>query len=190
MNVTALTNTHNTSPRKVAIRYIAIHYTAGTTSKKGSARNTARWFASPKNKYGSADYIVDDAEVVRYNPNCKTRYCWAVGALTKAKTKGGKWWGKCSNRNSISVEICSSLAEGFAYPQKANSKGWFFTDEVVQNAVELVKELMRIYNVPASNVIRHYDVTGKLCPGVIGWNEDTGDVSAWQQFKKAIAGEI
>ena len=190
MNITALTNTHNTSPRKVAIRYIAIHYTAGTTSKKGSARNTANWFANPKNTNGSADYIVDDGEVVRYNPNPKTRYTWAVGDKFKASKGGGKWYGKCTNRNSISVEICSSLAEGYPYPQNPNSKGWYFTDEVIANAVELVKELMRIYNVPASNVIRHYDVTGKICPGIIGWNEDSGDTSAWQQFRKAIAGEV
>lgn len=187
MNVTLRTNTHNTSPRRVAIKYIAIHYTAGVSSKRGAARNTAKWFANPKCE-ASADYIVDDYEVVRYNPNPQTRYCWAVGAKAKANNKGGKWWGKCCNRNSISVEICSSLKEG--YPQQPNSAGWYFTDEVIANAVELVKELMRVHNIPASNVIRHYDVTGKLCPGVIGWNEDSKSVYQWQRFKKAIAGEV
>ena len=190
MNVTLRTNTHNTSPRKVAIRYIAIHYTAGTTSKKGSARNTASWFANPK-ATASADYIVDDAEAVQYNPNPKTRYTWAVGDKLKTTKGGGKWYGKCTNRNSISVEICSSLKKGYVYAETpANSQGWYFTDEVIANAVELVKELMRIYNIPASNVIRHYDVSGKKCPGIVGWNEDSGDTSAWVQFKKAIAGEI
>ncbi|WP_242842302.1 N-acetylmuramoyl-L-alanine amidase [Lacrimispora indolis] len=32
--------------------------------------------------------------------------------------------------------------------------------KVFQNA----KELMDKYNVPAVQVIRHYDVTGKICP--------------------------
>ena len=32
------------------------------------------------------------------------------------------------------------------------------------NAIELVKYLMNKYNIPASNVIRHCDVTGKNCP--------------------------
>lgn len=189
MNITLLTDTHNTSVRGVtAIKYIAVHYTAGATSKRGTARNTARWFANPKNTNGSADFIVDDAEAVQYNPNPLTRYTWAVGANAKHKSKaGGKWWGKCSNRNSISVEICSSLADGYPYPQTANHKAWYFTDEVVQNAVELVKELMRIYKIPASNVIRHYDVTGKLCPGIVGWNEDSKSTYQWQRFKKAIA---
>ena len=30
---------------------------------------------------------------------------------------------------------------------------------------------MKKYGVPKSNVIRHYDVSGKLCPGVVGWND-------------------
>ena len=31
-------------------------------------------------------------------------------------------------------------------------------------AVELTKCLMNQFSVPVANVIRHYDVTGKLCP--------------------------
>ena len=32
---------------------------------------------------------------------------------------------------------------------------------------------MSKYNIPLDKVIRHYDATGKLCPGVIGWNPGT-----------------
>ena len=32
---------------------------------------------------------------------------------------------------------------------------------------------MKNYNIPLENVVRHYDITGKLCPGVIGWNKET-----------------
>lgn len=184
MNVVLQTSTKKTSPRTCAVKYIAVHYTAGTTSKKGSARNVARYFAN-STVNASADFVVDDYEAVQYNPNPKTRYCWAVGATKKTNNKGGSLWGKATNKNTISVEICSSLKEG--YPQQPNSAGWYFTDEVIANAVELVKELMRAYRIPAENVIRHYDVTGKLCPGVIGWNEDSKSVYQWQRFKKAIA---
>ena len=45
-------------------KYLAIHYTAGVTSRKGSARNTAEYF---KTASGTADFIVDDEEIVQYN---------------------------------------------------------------------------------------------------------------------------
>lgn len=30
-------------------------------------------------------------------------------------------------------------------------------------------------------------MTGKLCPGVVGWNSPSGDESAWERFKELIA---
>jgi len=190
MNVVLQTSTKKTSPRTCAVKYIAVHYTAGTTSKKGSARNVARYFAN-STVNASADFVVDDYEAVQYNPNPRTRYCWAVGATKKANNKGGKLWGKANNRNTISVEICSSLKSGYVYATtKPNSDGWYFTPQVLAMAVELVKELMKEYKIDADHVIRHYDVTGKLCPAVIGWNEDSGSTWSWRQFKKAIADEV
>ena len=35
----------------------------------------------------------------------------------------------------------------------------------------LVRYLMKKYGIPKTNVVRHYDVTGKLCPGIYGWND-------------------
>jgi len=52
-----------------------------------------------------------------------------------------------------------------------NHEGWFFTEKSLENALKLVRYLMKQYNVPKSNVVRHYDISGKLCPGVIGWND-------------------
>lgn len=188
MEIKKQTSTVNTSPRYVSIKYLAIHYTAGTTSKKGSAINTAKYFAKPKTG-ASADFIVDDVDIVQYNPDLKKRYCWAVGTKNgPRKTKaGGKFYKKATNSNTISIEICSSLKSGYVYKDTlANSAGWYFTDAAVNNAVELAKYLMKTYNIPASNVIRHYDVTGKFCPGVIGWNENTASVKEWEKFKEKI----
>ena len=49
------------------------------------------------------------------------------------------------------------------------------------------------------NIIRHYDVTGKICPGIIGWNEEviyninTGKATSkrstsdkWIEFKNRL----
>ena len=43
---------------------------------------------------------------------------------------------------------------------------------------------MSTYKIPINNVIRHYDVSGKHCPGIIGWNPDTpGNEEEWHKFK-------
>ena len=98
---------------------------------------------------------------------------------------GGKFYGKCTNANSIGIEICSTNPNWTASDQ-ANSKKWSFTEKAVLNAVELTNHLMQTYNIPADRVIRHYDVSGKLCPGIIGWNEDSKDVSQWKAFKAKL----
>lgn len=38
------------------------------------------------------------------------------------------------------------------------------SEKVIENTIELTKELMKKYNIPIENVLRHYDVTGKNCP--------------------------
>ena len=68
----------------------------------------------------------------------------------------------------------------------ANDENWDFTDAVISNTVELVKKLCLEYEVSPYNVIRHYDVNGKPCPGVVGWNEDTNDISEWEDFKTKL----
>ena len=70
--------------------------------------------------------------------------------------------------------------------KNANSKDWYFEQATIDSAVELTKYLMKLYGVPASRVIRHFDVNGKLCPGVYGWNSASGSESAWNDFKKRI----
>ena len=72
--------------------------------------------------------------------------------------------------------------------QAANDKSYSFSDAAVANAAELVRQLMAEYNILADHVVRHYDVTGKLCPGIIGWNADSGSEAKWTAFRQAISG--
>jgi N-acetylmuramoyl-L-alanine amidase CwlA len=131
----------------------------------------------------SSDYIVDDQYAVCYNSDILNRYTWHCGG-SKYATKGGSYYGKCTNRNSIGVEICSTNTTGKM--QAANDKSYIFSKEALNNSIELVKQLMKWYKIPAENVIRHYDVTGKPCPGIIGWNKESGSEAQWERFKKAI----
>ena len=173
---------HTTSRAARAIEYIVIHYTAGTTSKAGSAVNTADYFRTTSTQV-SADFIVDDSAVVQYNPDIKNRYSWHCGG-SKYATKGGSLYGICKNANSIGIEICCNNSTGKM--QDANDKSYSFTGAAVSNAAELVRQLMTEYDIPAERVIRHYDVTGKLCPGIIGWNADSGSEDKWSAFKASL----
>lgn len=141
------------------IKYICIHYTAGGSSSKGSAASCYNVFTK---REASADFAVDDVDIVQFNPDIKNYYCWSVG--------DGGGHPKIKNSNSISIEICSNLKKGYSghYP---NHDGWYYTEKSLDNAVKLTKYLMKKYNIPSENVVRHYDVTRKCCPGIVGWND-------------------
>lgn len=173
-------NTTYSANRKV--EYIVLHYTAGTTSKKNAARDNAAWF-SRTDAEASADFIVDDEMIVQFNGDIKNRYCWAVGGGNYGN-KGGRLYGKASNYNCISIEMCSNNSAGkITFPNDAR---YSLTSNTILNAQRLTEYLMVKYNIDADHVIRHYDVNGKPCPGVIGWNAESGDESKWEMFKKSL----
>ena len=59
---------HVTRCAKRAIRYIAVHYTAGTTSRKGQAMQVRQVFLQ---RSASADFVVDDGTIVQINPDLR-----------------------------------------------------------------------------------------------------------------------
>lgn len=124
------------------IEYLVIHYTAndGDTDE-----NNGKYFKNNVVKT-SAHYFVDDDSVTQTVPDNYT--AWHCG------TKGTYRHKTCRNANSIGIELCDDVKNGKIYP----------SEKTIQNALELTKFLMKKYGIPASNVIRHYDVTGKLCP--------------------------
>lgn len=152
--------THNTSPRSGEIEYIVIHYVGAT----GTAKNNIDYYNQRSTTQASADFYVGfEGEKWQYNPNPKARYCWAVGG-GKQSSYGGSLYGVARNANSVSIEMCVRNKGN----KNANSKDWYFEQATIDSAVELTKYLMKLYGVPASRVIRHFDVNGKLCPGVYG----------------------
>ena len=181
---TAITNTTIKSNRK--IEFIVLHYTAGTSSKKGSAQAIATYFGRPVAK-ASADFIVDDAEIVQYNGNIENRYCWAVGGSkyrTLSNSLAGRYYNICKNANSISIEMCSNKKNTKSL--SANDNDWYLTEKTINNAVELTKYLMEKYNIKADHVITHNMVTGKLCPQPWVKNEDA--LKGWKNFLSKLAG--
>lgn len=184
-------------------QYLAIHFTAGSTSAAGTARKNYDVFVAraKTNKPGSADFAVDDREMVQLNPDIENYYCWAVGDKLNAYSKGASLYGKAKNSNTVSIEICSTCSPATSanvlYP---NHGAWSLTDAAVENAARLAKIIMKRFNIPIERVVRHYDITGKMCPGVPGWNDDpiydpkTGKATSarntsekWTAFKKKLS---
>ena len=145
INIRQRTSTANTSVKyNRPIEYLVIHYTAGGTSRSGTAWNTAYMFAH-NSRPASADFIVDDTDIVQYNGDIKNRYTYAVGGKLQGNPGGGKFYGKCKNYNSISIEICSSNKTGnMKYP---NTKDWYFTTAALNNAIKLAQYLMEKYHI-------------------------------------------
>lgn len=180
INIVKKTSTHNTSIKNNRkLEYIVIHYTAGTNSRPGAAANTAKYF-STTSVQASADFIVDDATIIQYNPDIKNRYTWHCGGK-KQSNYGGTYFNKCTNSNSIGIEVCSTNKTGKV--TYANDANWYFTNAAINQTIILVKYLMKTYNIDADHVIRHFDVTGKYCPGIVGWNSATGNETKWKNFK-------
>ena len=150
---TNLANKSNYGAKRstLAIKYIVVHYTAndGDTDE-----NNGKYF---KNNIVSASshYFVDSDSVTQSVPDDYVAY--SVGGKKYSNcstTGGGKFYGKCTNTNSLNIEICDDVKNGVIYPSA----------QTIKNAIELTKQKMKEYNVPASNVIRHFDVNGKSCP--------------------------
>lgn len=192
--VKAYIYTHITYAPNRNVRYIAIHYTAGATSRKGAALSTKSAFLKRK---ASADFAVDDEEIVQINPDLRNYYCWSVGDPKNTTSGGAQLYGKATNRNVISIEVCSNLAKG-ASAIIPNHKGWYYTDTALDNALRLIRYLMGRFNIPKENVIRHYDVSGKLCPGIFGWNDgkiygndgkptgESNNSNEWEKFHNQL----
>lgn len=133
------------------IEYIVIHYTANDGDTDEANAN----YFNGANRKASAHYFVDDDSVTQ---SVKDNYvAWSVGGsrYSNYKTTGGaKYYKKATNTNTISIELCDDRKNGTIYPSA----------KTIENAIELTKDLMEKYNIPASKVIRHFDVTGKPCP--------------------------
>lgn len=177
------------------IKYIAWHYTAGSSSAPGRAKSMkSSW---EKTKRASADFGVDDRDIVQFNPDINNYYTWSVGDKKNAYTTGGKLYGIAKNSNTISIEICSNLKKGYD-ASRVGHEGWYYTEDSLDNAVKLTKILMKKFNVPIERVVRHYDISGKSCPAVVGWipfqikdinNKPTNrysDESQWRKYKEKL----
>lgn len=151
-----ITNTNRTVRDGRKIEYIVIHYVGAVSS----ARNNTIYF---KEDYRgvSAHYFVDDYSIWQCVEE-KDR-AWHCGAVI--------YYNKARNDNSIGVEMCCFMNNG-----KLD-----ISAKTIANTIELVKDIMKRYNIPIENVVRHYDVTHKKCPAPF-----VDDAIRWTDFKRRL----
>lgn len=141
------------------IKYIVIHYTGNDGD---SDEGNSKYFNNNIVK-ASAHYFVDDDSITQSVPDNYIAYAVGGSRYNDYKTTGGaKFYKECMNSNSISIELCDEVKDGKVYPSK----------KTIENALELTKDLMKKYNIPASRVIRHFDVNGKKCPAYWCGNDE------------------
>lgn len=73
------------------------------------------------------------------------------------------------NHDTVSIECCHKDDSGE------------FTKETYQSVIQLTAWLCEKFGLSEEDVIRHYDVTGKICPKYFVEHED-----AWEQLKLHI----
>ena len=125
------------------IKWIVIHYTG---NKGDTSEANCKYFQSP-NRHASAHVFVDGGDYV-YKSVPLSNVAWSVGKLYEKKYAVD--WGKCTNANSLNIEMCNSVGK--------------VPDKVYKQTVELTKYYMKKYGIPVSHVTTHFLTCGKCCP--------------------------
>lgn len=152
------------------IKYIVIHYVGAL----GGAKANCQYYAGRYIGASAHFFVGFDGEI--WQAVETEDIAWHCGASSYKHAD-------CRNSNSIGIEMC--VRKRNAASMGAIDKDWYFEDATVEAAAELTRYLMDKYGVPASHVIRHYDVTGKICPNPYVYNT-TGHT--WNEFKRKISG--
>ena len=169
------------------VRAIVIHWV-------GNARKTAKavkaYFEGLKTQnpddaiedfYASTQYAINNSDIIRMMPENEVAY--HVGAKTWEYTPRAK--SLCGGFGVSNAKLYGSTPNWYTIGIELNHIDWDgrLSEETYISAVELTADLCKRYKLdPKIYVLRHYDVTGKVCPKWFvfhekDWNCFLGDVS-------------
>lgn len=139
------------------VKGIVVHYTANPGS---TAKNNRDYFNGLQNSHEtkvSSHFVIGiDGEIVQCVPSTEVAYA-----------------SNERNSDTLSIECCHKDETGT------------FTKETYHSLVELVGWLCHRFDLKPDDVIRHYDVTGKMCPKYYVDHPDE-----WEKFKKDVKKQI
>ena len=135
------------------IRGIVIHYTANPGSSAIQNRNYFEGLKDTHLTEASSHFIVGlEGEIVQCVPTNEVAYA-----------------SNSRNSDTISIETCHWNEDGA------------YTEETYESMVQLTAWLCKKFDLTEQDIIRHYDIKGKICPKYFVDDED-----AWVQFKADI----
>lgn len=136
---------------------IVIHYTGNPGTTAEGNRSYFQSLAYDGSNYASAHFVVGlEGEVIQCIPLDEQAFA------TRSR-----------NADTIGIEVCHPDAEGK------------FNDVTYKSVIKLTAELCKKYGLTEDDVIRHYDVTGKMCPRYYVEHED-----AWKTMLDDIGMEL
>ena len=132
---------------------IVIHYTANPGATAIANRNYFENLKDTHTTKASSHFVVGlEGEIVQ---------CIPIAEIAYASND--------RNSDTISIECCYKNEDGS------------FEQATYDSVIKLTAWLCAKFGLTSEDVIRHYDVTGKLCPLYYVEHED-----AWAQFKKDV----
>lgn len=132
---------------------VVVHYTANPGSTAQENRDYFNGLKDSHETEASSNFVIGlEGEIIQCVPTWEIAYA-------------------SNNRNSdtVSIECC--------HPDETGK----FTDATYKSLVKLTAWLCAKYDLSEDDVIRHYDVTGKICPKYFVDHEN-----AWNQFKENV----
>lgn len=132
---------------------IVIHYTANPGSTAQENRDYFNSLQYTQETEASSNFVIGlDGEIIQCVPT------WEVAYASNER-----------NMDTVSIECCHPDDSGV------------FTDETYRSLVQLTAWLCEKFDLTQEDVIRHYDVTGKICPKYFVDHEDE-----WTEFKANV----
>lgn len=136
------------------ISAIAVHYAGDPGATAQNVHDYFNGTCIAAKRYASCHFAVGlQGEVIQLIPESEWSYCT-----------------NRANSYALSIETC--------HPDSSGK----FTEASEKSLIELVAYLCKRHGLTTSNIIRHYDVTGKCCPKYYVYHS-----SLWDAFKASVS---
>ena len=136
---------------------VVVHYVGNPGTTAAANRSFFANLALTHETYASAHFVVGlEGEILQCVPLTEIAYC-----------------SNTANDHTVSIEVCHADETGE------------FSAETMASLLRLTAWLCEEFDLAPADVIRHYDVTGKICPKYYVENED-----AWLSFKQDVSVRI
>lgn len=143
---------------------VVFHYTG---NKGDTAKNNADYFATSNTRAAGAHIFVDRKGNIAYSVPIGTT-AYAVGDRYSTSNGAGAYYGRITNANSVSVELCDCATKDPSWEQMVACRKLYLW---LKSQCPNIK-----------HIVRHWDVNGKDCPArMIGKNN-----RKWEHFKNKV----